>query len=205
MEDTLCRDPLGEEGIHVGRQILDHRQISQRSDLYPIAASPLLHVRPTSPTRLPIDRHRARPAHPDPTRVAIRQRWIDLLLNPNHDIEDRLALLAGNLKALELAAGGVPSPNRDVESVGVRRQSLSPPRLLNRRGDYIDVFVDRNRKNVTQNVRKAISSARKTARFIPRTTRSYRRPASFRRREQPVLACDPAISISTTLAGSKVL
>src|SRR6185437_7281017 len=51
--------------------------------------------RSASPSRLPIDHHRARAVHADPARITIGQRRIDVLLDPDNDVENRLAVLVG--------------------------------------------------------------------------------------------------------------
>src|SRR6185437_10968490 len=104
----------------------DHRQIPERSDFDAIAARNLLHMRSASPSWLPIDHHRARAAHADPARITIGQRRIDVLLDPDNDVENRLAFLVGDLKALEFSAGAISSPDRYVEDLGVQGQALSP-------------------------------------------------------------------------------
>lgn len=98
----LC--PFVKKRIHVGDQILDDRQVSQRGNLQFAVDRCLLNVGSTGPSRLAIDHHRTGPAHADPAGEAIGQCAIKILLNIADDIEHRLAFLTWHVELLKSAS-----------------------------------------------------------------------------------------------------
>ena len=57
--------PFLKERLHVGGEILDHRQILERTDFKPAASGDFGDMRAAGPTRFAVHGHRARAADPD--------------------------------------------------------------------------------------------------------------------------------------------
>ncbi len=89
-KDTLGVLPLLEEGLHVGGQILDHRQVLERANFEPATAGDLGHMGPAGPARPAVHGHGAGAAHADPACEAIRQCRVDVALHERDHVEHGL-------------------------------------------------------------------------------------------------------------------
>ena len=130
-EAALGLDPLVEEHGHVAGEVLDDRQVAQRSDLETAVLGDLAHVAAAGPARLAVDRHGAGAAHADAAGEAVGERWVEAALDPGHHVEHGLALAVGHGIANEAPAAGVAAPDRDVELCCVVSRHLEvhcPPR-----------------------------------------------------------------------------
>jgi hypothetical protein len=94
------RDPSVEERVHVRSQILDHRQVAQRRNLYRASLEDLADMRPARPAGNAVHHHGARAAHAHAAGEAIGQRRIGILLDPRDDVQHRLVLMRGHIEAL---------------------------------------------------------------------------------------------------------
>ena len=98
----------------------DDRQVAQWRDAQAAAGRGLPHKGPAGPARLAVYRHGAGAAHADPAGEAVGQRRLGILLNPGHDIEDRLAPPARHLVSDIAAAACIAAPDLDRQAVCIR-------------------------------------------------------------------------------------
>ena len=101
-------DPFFEKRIHIRRQVLDYRQVVQRCDFKLVVLQHFLDMGAAGPARRSVHHHRARPTHPHAAGKPVAQGWIDVLLNPRDNIQDRLIIFGRNLEGFVPAALGSP-------------------------------------------------------------------------------------------------
>ncbi len=118
--------PLVEERRHVGDEVLHDRQVVQRPDLEPVVSATTRDVRAARPARLAVDRHRARAAHADAAREAVRERRVELALDVGDDVQHRLALEPGHLELPNavLAPRQTRTLSVGTQARGVRREAV---------------------------------------------------------------------------------
>jgi hypothetical protein len=115
LKDTSRTLPLLEKWRQVGSKVLDDSKISQWLDLERITICHLVHMRAA------IDGHRTRPAHTHSARESVGKRCIRVTLDPGHNVQCGLAVLARHGVTSELAIGsatprleGFRSPKESV-------------------------------------------------------------------------------------------
>src|SRR5205814_7162536 len=105
---------LGVVERHVGDQVADHREGTQRGDRDGLALGERRHAGHAAQPRLAVDLHRARAALAGLAVPAHREIGCLGGLEPVDDVEDDLALVDLDLEVLQLAAGLVTAPDPEM-------------------------------------------------------------------------------------------